>query len=423
MKTFKVHNYKGIKGTVEVSTNGTSIVVQGKNAAGKSSFVDAITELFDPRGKRLTPRPVHEGEKEAYAEFTDTEQDVKVVREWGFDKEGNSTSKLSVYALDGARHSQPAQLIADLTGGVIFDPSKFLQMDPKPQRDALLRKVGLPFDLDQLEREENTAEDERLKAGQAARAAEGAVTNAEQPAPGTPDEPVSTNDLVNELSAARAHNARLNDARHDLAGLEQRHETIDERIEVLSQEIDKLQKEREELVTQQQEIQVMLDSEVLIDTSELESKVQRVDEINRNVQIKQTLKKLEQEAIVKRDIYRETDEAVKAIQQRKQDGLKQAVFPDPHLSVDENGVLYDGVPFSQANSASRHKAAFSIATSGDADLKLVIVKDGDLLDEESLMEIDEVAAERGFTVLIERGRPDVNGLVATFVEMQDGKVK
>lgn len=422
MQTFKIENYKGIRGTVEVSTDGSgSVVVQGRNAAGKSSFIDGITELFDARGIRLTPHPIHEGEDDAKAEFIDTGLDIRVTREWKRGKDGKPKSTLTVHALDGAKHAKPADVIASLTGGMIFDPSRFLQLDPKPQRDMLLRKVELPFDLDKLEGEERAAEDERLKRGQAARAAEGAVTNADRPAPGTPAEPVSTSELVAELDKAREHNAETRALSMQIEDGNESMIQIGAKISRLRAELAEAEQERNDLAARINTAAEELAGRDLIDTTELESKIQNVDEINRNVQLAGILSKLEAEADQKRGEHTAADDAVKEIQQRKADGLRQAVFPSSHLSVSDDGVLYDGVPFSQANSASRNKAAFAIATAGQSDLRLVIVKDGDLLDEESLAEIDAIAAERGYTVLIERGRPDVGGLVATFVEMVDGQ--
>lgn len=422
MKTFKIENYKGIRGTVEVSTDGGSVVVQGRNAAGKSSFIDGITELFDARGVRLTPHPIHEGEEEAKAEFIDTELDVRITREWKRDKNGQPTSKLTVHALDGARHSNPSEVIAKLTGGLIFDPSKFLQLDPKPQRDMLLRKVQLPFDLDKVEAEQQDAEEDRLRKGQAARAAEGAVTNADRPAPGTPTEPVSTAELVAELEEAREHNAKIQRAADLAVELDNQLDSIDSRIESMRSEIATLEVERTDVAERRKQAALASDEKKLIDTTELEVKAANVDEINRNVQLTGILKKLQDEAETKRGEYKAAEDAVQKIVKKKADGLKKAVFPDPHLSVSDEGVLYDGIPFAQANTASRNKAAFSIATAGSPDLRLVIVKDGDLLDEESLAEIDRLALERDYTVLVERGRPDVGGLLATFVEMVDGQL-
>ena len=74
--------------------------------------------------------------------------------------------------------------------------------------------------------------------------------------------------------------------------------------------------------------------------------------------------------------------------------------------MDENGVTFDGVPFTQVNSAMRRRVAFAIATAGDPKLRLVIIKDGDLLDADSLAAIRELADERGYTVLVERDRDE-----------------
>lgn len=421
MQTFKIENYKGITGTVEVSTNGGSVIVQGRNAAGKSSFIDGIIELFDARGIRLTPHPINDGADEAKAEFVDTDLDVKIVREWKRNKDGKPTSKIAVYALDGAKHAKPAEVIAELTGGLIFDPSKFLLMDPKPQRDQLLRKVELPFDLDQLECEERAAEEERLKLGQVARAAEGAVTNAHRPEPGTPLAPVSTAELVGELEVARTHNAKILRASDLVTELGKQVEGVDNRIVTLRREIEQLDLDRINLERRQAEAQAVVNAETMADTSQLEAQVANVDHVNREVQVGEIFRALEREAEHKRSEWEAADAAVKEIQQRKADGLKVAVFPHPSLSVSDDGVLFDGVPFSQLNQGQREETAFAIATAGNPDLKLVIVKNGDMMDEVTLAHIDKLAIERGYTVLVERGRPDVGGLVATFVEMVDGQ--
>lgn len=421
MQTFKVDRYKGLSGTVEVSTDGGSVIVQGKNAAGKSSFVDGITELFDTRGIKLTPRPIHDGEDEARAEFIDTDLDVRIVREWKRGKDGGVKSTLAVYALDGAKHAKPAEVIARLTGGVIFDPLKYLNMDPKPQRDMLLQKVELPFDLDQLEAEERAAVEERLQRGQAARAAEGAVTNADRPAPGTPAEPVSTQDLVAELDAANAHNRRIIEAESYLADVDAQRQQLAARILELEQALERARAEMQEAEGKRAELTEFLASSERVDTTGLQERIGNVDEINRNVQLGQILAKLEADAAEKRAEHEAADAAVKEIQQRKADGLKVAKFPHPSLSVSDEGVLFDGTPFGNLNTAQQREAAFAIATAAQPDLRLVLVKDGDMLDEESLAIIDRIAIERGYTVLVERGRPDVGGLIATFVEMDGGQ--
>ena len=421
MQTFSVSRYKGISGTIEVSTDGGSVIVQGKNAAGKSSFIDGVVELFDPRGIRLTPHPIHHGEDEAKAEFIDTNLNVRITREWKRDKNGDPKSTLTVHALDGARHAKPSEIIAKLTGGIIFDPSRFLMLDPKPQRDMLLQKVELPFDLEQLEGRERAAEDERLKRGQAARAAEGAVTNADRPVPGTPLERVSTAELVAKLEAARQHNAdgqRVVDISEDLG---RQYSSLIERAAALRAELAKVEADAAEVMQRRGAANKAVEAFTPIDTTELEEQVRNVDDINYNVQLGENVRVLEERASLARKEWETANALVAKIQQEKADGLKQAVFPHPSLSVSDDGVLFDGVPFAQVNTGQREEAAFAIATAGQPDLRLVVVKNGDLMDESSLKRIDEIALERGYTVLIERGRPDTGGLVATFVEMVDGQ--
>lgn len=424
-KKLSVTDYKGIRGTVEADLNG-SLIIQGKNAAGKSSFIDAITELFDTKGLRSTPKPIHEGETYAKAEYINEELNLRIVREWELHEGEQLTSSLSVYALDGAKYSRPSDVIKNLTGGLIFDPSKYLQLDPKPQRDMLLTKVKFSdgFDLEAVEREEAAAMEERLAAFQAKQAANGAVTNATKPPADTPDRPVSTAELVAELDKAKLHNQVISKRKDQLAEFVKQISDADEEIIRLQARIQELEDVKKGTKVQIEATEKALAESEIIDLEPLQERVSKVDEINRNVQLREILENLRSDARHKEEAHDIAEARVQAIIARKKKALESAIFPDPHLSVDSGQVLYDGIPFSQVNTASQRKAAFSIATSGDPDLKLVIVKDGDLLDEESLRALASVADERGFDVLIERGRPDVGeGLLATFIEFEDGQLR
>lgn len=139
-QTFTVQDYKGVK-EITLSPTGRLVVIAGSNGAGKSSFIDAIAELFDPKGTKLTPNPIREGADEARAEYVDDELGLRITRVW---KRNGTAGTLSVEALDGARYQKPAEVVAGLLGGAIFDPVAFLNLDEKKQREALLAKVTLP---------------------------------------------------------------------------------------------------------------------------------------------------------------------------------------------------------------------------------------------------------------------------------------
>lgn len=403
-KTFTVEDFKGVR-EISLSPSGSLVVIAGGNGAGKSSFIDAFVELFDPKGVRLTPKPIREGAEEARAEFTDTDLGVRIVRTWRKDDAG----KLEVFALDGAKYSKPADIVASLTGGLIFDPVAFLNLDGRRQRDALLTKVDLPFDLDELGRQKAAAEDQRRDAGREVTRLRGALSSMPNPL-NAPDVEVSASDMFGQIQAAddlaRAHT----DAHNRRVVLLGKSEGVRARIRELEREVERLAKE---ISAADDEIAALPE---VPDVEPLRARVADIDATNRAVREKREYQRVADEYATAETAHAAAQRHLDDIETVKREGLAQAVFPVPGLSVDEHGVTFDGVPFTQVNTAARRKVAFAIATAGDPKLKLVIVRDGDLLDADSLDAIRVLAEDRGYTVLCERDRDESRQVGFTIVD-------
>ncbi len=144
-QTFSVENFKGVREITLSPEARSSSSLAGTARASRASST-RLVELFDPKGTRLTPMPIRDGEEEARAEFVDTDLDIRVVRTGRRTTPGVSRCSPST----GAKYGKPAEVVAKLTGGLIFDPVAFLNLDEKKQRDALLAKVDLPFDIDEV---------------------------------------------------------------------------------------------------------------------------------------------------------------------------------------------------------------------------------------------------------------------------------
>ncbi|WP_295014839.1 ATP-binding protein [uncultured Microbacterium sp.] len=397
IKTFTVENYKGVR-EITLSPTGRLVVIAGDNGAGKSSFIDGITELFDPKGTKLTPVPIREGADEARAEYVDEELGLRISRVW---KKNGSAGTLTVEALDGAKYSRPAEVVADLLGGAIFDPVAFLNLDEKKQRDALLEKVELPFDLNELGRQKAGAEERRLVAGREVKRLEGALSSIPKPAPGTPDVEVSAQDILDEIEAAQDVNQNIEQARRSYSAAA-------DMVGDLDRQIEDLKRKREAAADRQEEFwkALRLLPESPVDVEPLRARLTAVDDTNKAVRAGRQWFQVSGELRAADLAHAEAESDLRAIAQTKSDGLAAAAFPVDGLSVTDDGVTFNGVPFSQVNSAMRRRIAFAIATAGDPKLRLVIVKDGDLLDADSLAAISDLAEERGFTVLIERDRDE-----------------
>ena len=395
-QTFTVTDYKGVR-NIELSPTGRLVVIAGGNGAGKSSFIDAITELFDPKGTKLTPKPIREGAAEARAEYVDQDLSLRISRVW---KKDGTAGTLTVEALDGAKYSTPSKIVADLLGGAIFDPVAFLNLDEKKQRDALLEKVDLPFDLDALAREKAAAEERRLIAGREVKRLEGALSALPEPTPGIPDEEVSGQDILSEIETAQDIDRRRIQTRS-------RYDEAANLVADYDRQIEDLKRKREEAADRQEtawrELRELPDP---IDIAPLRERLAAVDDTNRAVRAARQYFEVSGELQVADADHAAAQADLDRIAAQKAEGLAKAKFPVDGLSVDDDGVTFRGIPFSQVNSAMRRRIAFAIATSGDPKLKLVIVKDGDLLDADSLQDIAEVAEERGYTVLVERDRDE-----------------
>jgi len=408
-QTFTVRDYKGVR-EISLSPNGRLVVVAGGNGAGKSSFIDAITELFDPKGTKLTPVPIRAGADEARAEYVDEDLQLRISRVW---RKNGTPGALSVEALDGAKYSKPADVVAGLLGGAIFDPVVFLNLSERDQRDALLEKVALPFDLAELAREKAAAEERRLTAGREVKRLEGALASLPKPAPGAATEEVSAQDILAEIAEGQ-------NAREDHAEAARVYDHLAARFDELSERIAELQAEREKVGEAQERALHNLNAlPAPVDLIPLRDKLASLDEANQAARAARQWFQISGE-LQNADADREqAEQDLRSIAKTKADGLAAATFPIDGLSVDDGGVTFQGIPFSQVNSAMRRRIAFAIATAGDPKLRLVIVKDGDLLDADSLTAIADLAEERGYTVLVERDRDESRRIGFT---VRDGSI-
>lgn len=395
-QTFLVDSFKGIDNVEIKASHGDLVIIAGRNGAGKSSFIDGITELFDSKGVRVTPKPIKDGEKKAVAQFVDDELGVKVTRTWTKDDGG----KLEVHSLDGAKYGKPAEVLAGLTGGLIFDPVRFLHLDEKKQRDELLAKVDLPFDLEALDREKAGAEGRRLDAGREVKRLTGAKSSLVQPAPGTPTEEVSAGDVLAEIRDAenlvRERESLTSKATYyaqEIAGFEAQIVALRERIE----------RTQAEAARGEFELSVLAEP---ADLEALTAKLDGIEDTNAAVRAAKQYNATVAELKAAEALVDAENEKLASIDQQKRDGLAKAVWPDEGLGIDEQGVTLDGVPLKQANTARKIVAALRIATSGDPKVKLVIISDGDMLDADSIELVRSVAAEKGYTVLVERDRDE-----------------
>jgi hypothetical protein len=88
------------------------------------------------------------------------------------------------------------------------------------------------------------------------------------------------------------------------------------------------------------------------------------------------------------------------------------------LTFGDNDILLDGLPFSQASTARKIRVSTALLMALKPELRVLLVREGSLLDDEARAALEADAREHDFVVLMECvGAGDGSGIV-----IEDGEV-
>ena len=414
---------------VEINPEGNVIEITGRNGAGKTSVLDSIWWAL--AGNRTHQAvPVRQGETEAVISLD--LGDIKVRREFSVrpPKEGEEAgpaktiTRLFVESAQGARYPSPQRMLDELVGSLTFDPLAFSRMAPSAKLAVLRGFVGgVDFDAEavadrgeyQKRRDANrTAKDSRVRmAGIQVPEVEGAEPDigAHHRAQG---EARAHNDqrrldLANIANADRA----LELSEQKVARLEQQMEQARKELGDAGSEFLRLEAIRKERPEPRDERDEQALSLAMREAMQLANDHrERRGAIARREDEKARAEHAEAES-------KRLTDAMAARAARLAKAVADADMPVPALSLTQDGVLLEGLPLEQASDAEQLRLSCSIAMASNSKLHVLRVRDGSLLDPDSMAILREMAAERDYQVWIER--VDTSGKVGIVIEA--GQVK
>ena len=404
---------------VEITPEGNVIEITGKNGAGKTSVLDSIWWAL--AGNRTHQAvPVRRGETEAVISLD--LGDIKVRREFSVREpkngaaSGQTVTRLFVESAEGARYPSPQKMLDELVGSLTFDPLAFSRMAPR-EKLAVLRGFvgGVDFEAeaaaDRLEyqnrRDTNrTAKDSRTRmAGIQVPEVEG-------------DEP----DLAvieRAQNEAWAHNKKRRARITAIQNADRSLEVSASGVAAIAEQLEKARANQlrlEAIRTEFPAPEAERDEQALsIAMNEARNLVgahrERRGALTRRNDEKTLAERAEAES-------KRLTEAMAARATRLAKAVADADMPVPGLSLTQDGVLLEGLPLEQASDAEQLRLSCSIAMAQSAKLRVIRVRDGSLLDPDSMAILREMAADRDYQVWIER--VDTSGKVGIVIE--DGKV-
>ena len=406
----RAQNFMKLK-AVHVAIDGSMLKVNGRNEQGKSALLNAVAAAIG--GPKAFPeKPVRKGadKAEIFLDFGGLKLTRKI---WEKDGGGVEHSLQLEYA-DGKRPKEKQTVLDTLRGSSIADdPLEFAHMDAG-KRFKLMTGLVPDFDFEDHATKRQDLFDERTQVGREHRRAVAAAESVTVP-PNAPMAPVDVSELSAELLAATEENAAI-DRR------QRRRDDAKDELETARDKADRLRKELQALEATIAELeQKLADAPELpekTDLSELQAKIANAETTNASARKRQEKQQHTAEAESKAAEYERLSKAIEAHDQEKNDAIAAARFPIPELTFGDGDIMLDGLPFDQASTARKIRVSTSLLMALKPELRVLLVREGSLLDQDARAALEAAAIENNFVVLMECvGEGDGSGIT-----IEDGEV-
>lgn len=386
---FRAENFKRLK-VVQFKPNKGVQIIGGRNAQGKTSVLDSVfSALAGATASRQIAEPVRAGQDHAEVEL-DMGQMV-VTRTW---KDGKSS--LVVKSKLGAKFSSPQKLMDEMLGRLSFDPLDFTRLEPKAQINALMDIIGLGDTLTDLGRRRESAYSARTEVGRKVKELEASL--AQMGLMESSVNPVSLADLLAEYQFTKA--------------------TEDKKI-ILETSLQDVREQIAQLLVRQTALEHELASIPTppVSAESMRQTIDKAEEINSQAHRNQARSIRSNELLDCRGEYDRHALTITVIDQEKVDVLASANFPIAGLGFNEEGVTFNGIPFTQCSASEQIRVSLAMAMALSPTIRVIFIRDGSLLDDESMAQV-EAMAQKGYQVWVERvGDADGVGVV-----IEDGEV-
>jgi len=409
---------------VQISPEGNLITIGGKNKAGKSTFMNSIAMALG--GAALIPKePIRLGETEAFVEVDLGE--IIVTRKFklvfGEGDQADTVSSLEIKSKDGSVFPSPQAMLNKLFSKIAFDPLAFSRMDDAPQLAMLKQLVQL--DTSAIDKERAAAVASRTDLKKRSVLAEARVRQLVVHM-NVPDEEVSVDEISKKLETTDAQNKRhaalsvqIMDKLKDADGVKRDVEETTQEIARLQAKLTVYQNRIQAFQKDAMELQKERDAMVIADVSTIREELTKLTETNTKVRAN----KLRVEAVdAHNDLLRqiaEEDDNVKRCDQARKEILEAVKFPVEGLGFRESEVTFNGLPFKQAATSEQIRVSVAIGFALNPTLKVLLVRDGNLLDVASRTALAEQAAAADAQVFMEFVSETKEGM-SVFIE--DGQI-
>mgnify|MGYP003124536477 FL=1 len=388
--------------------------IGGANGQGKTSSIKGLLMALCGRSGMDYPKPaLREGEDEGWIKVKLSgseqlhEQDHLEV-ELHFERRDDGSVRESFRVIDstGEEAPEPRTLLKRLYETRAFDPLQFDRMSKAERRRVLMDVVGL--DLSAFESKRKEIYDERTSVNAESKR-RSSVLKERNLHEDLPDQPISTDSLLQELRDAEESNLKSDVLEREVAELQLSIGHTTSAIEDIEQEIAA---KKEFLAAKKAVLKKMKSNSTaikkkikelpsVVSLEGIRKKISEAGAVNRKIAENESYLVEKNEVRSLADVAAALTQDLKDLDAQQDKMLQEAEWPIEGMSVDSEGVLLDGLPFESACLSRRISASVNVGMSLNPELRLLVCEDGSSLDMDTLKQIEEELKEKDYTMLVE----------------------
>lgn len=414
-----VENFKNIEKT-EVDFAGRSATIIGKNGAGKSSFIQAICSPID--SNYIPAKPIKKGEERGSIELTiggqlNGEDESYTLGLYFSDK--HKKGRITISNSDGETVSGGKKLIEEIVGNIGFDIQEFIKLGltstgaiskPGTQEQIEILKGLMPrdilkqmHDLDvEYEEDYTSRADVNREIVHAKAKLEGHEYSQEEL--DFYKEPIDTKDIVSKMTNIEKE---LEDYNKVKSGVEDLFDSIpkdQERLTSLKEQVEALEAKIKEDQDKFRKGNKWLEGKTKPSIETLNDELATANQHNDKVR---EIKSLEVSQVDLRTIEQDSERMTKrleAIKKEKKGIFAASPLPVKGLTFDDEGIYFKGLPFveGQHPTSTIMLIGARIGMALNPNLKMLVIKDGSLLDKKTLKWLVGQCEEENYQLFIEK---------------------
>ena len=387
-----VRNFLRVRAVHVVPGDASIVPITGPNGAGKSSVLRAIAVAVG--GARQCPeRPIRRGADSAEIRLDLGEYQLV----WKATKSGE---RLEVRDKDGNKVPAQQSVLDKLYTDLTFDPLAFPRLSPKSQVEVLKRVAGLEATIGVIDSRRDQAVAERAAANRAVVALEGQLSAL--PVEDGPDVEISVGEIMEASRLATERNTKNAQQR---AWLEQNAgKILDKKADIahFQQQLASAEADLKRLEEDREKYRPIVEALVDADLDELKRNAMQIEAQNAIARRRQARSKVVAELRDAKAAALKRDRAVEDINAEREQAIAAAKMPVPGLAFTDDGVTLNGQPFSQASTAEQIRAGVAMGMASNPELRVMLIKDGSLLDAKSMALLEQLAEEYDAQIWLEK---------------------